>query len=111
MRPWRAGLSEGAQCLTVHPAAAQVTVTSAVELVAAIEEALALRASAATGIHSASSRSHAVCRVRLRPTGGVLTLVDLAGSVGPLLHPAPPRHHRLLFDHCNRHTFLHQSHK
>ena len=59
--------------------AAELEVGSAQELGGAIAQALALRASAATGVHDHSSRSHAVCRIQL-PGGGVLTLVDLAGN-------------------------------
>ena len=59
------------------------------------QHATALRATEATGVHDASSRSHAVCRIYISTTPqlvaagnddsttgceGVLTLVDLAGS-------------------------------
>jgi Kinesin motor domain len=68
----------------------------------ALQHATALRATEATGVHSQSSRSHAVCRIYIRSGSssstdvnsgtcyddsatneqleGVLTLVDLAGS-------------------------------
>jgi len=46
----------------------------------AIAAALRLRASEKTERNEASSRSHAVCTLRLGGEGGVLRLVDLAGS-------------------------------
>ena len=55
-------------------------------LLALIEYASALRATHATGVHDASSRSHAVCRIGIQRASaqkgqsGSLTLVDLAGS-------------------------------
>ena len=55
-------------------------------LSAYIDYACALRATAATGVHDASSRSHAVCSIRIESgrgeaqRTGVLNLVDLAGS-------------------------------
>ena len=55
-------------------------------LLALIEYASALRATHATGVHDASSRSHAVCRIGIQRANmevgrsGSLTLVDLAGS-------------------------------
>lgn len=44
-----------------------------------IKFACGLRATAATGVHDRSSRSHALCRIELEG-GNALTLVDLAGS-------------------------------
>ena len=64
----------------------EVQVTSAAGLVGLLEFASALRSTSATGVHDASSRSHAICRIAIqrhdRPKGnvGLLTLVDLAGS-------------------------------
>ena len=64
----------------------EVRVASANGLVGLLEFASALRATSATGVHDASSRSHAICRIAIqrhdRPKGdvGQLTLVDLAGS-------------------------------
>jgi kinesin family protein 2/24 len=63
---------------------AEVVVSSPADLVAMIDHATSLRATHATGVHDASSRSHAVCRVYIEYSGsgeeGCLTLVDLAGS-------------------------------
>eukprot|EP00966_Prymnesium_polylepis_P028540 660781-Prymnesium_polylepis.1 len=87
-------LNGGAPCqpLTDHAGDVQlvpsveVEVTSADGLLSLIEFATALRATAATGVHDASSRSHAICRIcvqrRAAAAGecGSLTLVDLAGS-------------------------------
>ena len=56
---------------------AVATTTSA--LLELIDRAHALRSVAATERNAQSSRSHAVCRLRL-PNGGCFTLVDLAGS-------------------------------
>ena len=81
------------------------TVTSAEEMVALIRHALSIRSTSATGVHDASSRSHAILRIYIeqppavlsegemmlrrdmnpfagppQPGEGVLTLVDLAGS-------------------------------
>ena len=64
----------------------EVPVTSPRGLLALIEYCTRLRATEATGVHDASSRSHAICRVYVQraqhPQGrsGCLTLVDLAGS-------------------------------
>ena len=59
-------------------------VQSAEELVELIEHATSIRSTAATGVHDASSRSHAVLRIYVRredsKSEGTLTLVDLAGS-------------------------------
>ena len=66
---------------------AEVPVSSAEELHRQIVEAGKLRATAATGVHDQSSRSHALCRVLLRAAGaadgavhGSFTMVDLAGT-------------------------------
>lgn len=67
----------------VHPfPSVEVHVSSAAELMALIELATKLRATAATGVHDQSSRSHALCRIFVQRacTEGSLTLVDLAGS-------------------------------
>ena len=64
----------------------EVQATDAAGLLALIEYASALRATHATGVHDASSRSHAICRIgiqraaREKGNSGSLTLVDLAGS-------------------------------
>lgn len=53
------------------------------ELTAMINHACAIRQTAATGVHDASSRSHAILRIFVQHSNGregVLTLVDLAGS-------------------------------
>lgn len=52
----------------------------AVGLAEAIAAALQVRAFEATERNAASSRSHAVCTLRIGNNGGVLRLVDLAGS-------------------------------
>lgn len=49
-------------------------------LAEAIEVAMSLRAAEETERNSASSRSHAICTLRVGSNGGVLRLVDLAGS-------------------------------
>ena len=64
------------------------TVASPDELYALIQYACGCRATAATGVHDASSRTHAILRIYIQRAGpvphttteGVLTLVDLAGS-------------------------------
>ena len=80
----------------------EIQINSAEECKAFVEHALKLRATEATGVHDASSRSHAMCQIRVehlkedssnsdiphesRPVrntnrpDGVLTLLDLAGS-------------------------------
>ncbi|KAL1503167.1 hypothetical protein AB1Y20_011226 [Prymnesium parvum] len=64
----------------------EVQVTSARGLLALLTFASSLRATAATGVHDASSRSHAICRLSVQRADatagecGSLTLVDLAGS-------------------------------
>eukprot|EP00927_Polykrikos_kofoidii_P005768 TRINITY_DN12297_c0_g1_i2.p1 TRINITY_DN12297_c0_g1~~TRINITY_DN12297_c0_g1_i2.p1 ORF type:complete len:1062 (-),score=213.79 TRINITY_DN12297_c0_g1_i2:109-3294(-) len=69
---------------SVHPyPCTEVAVESAEELLALIDMAAKMRATAATGVHDQSSRSHAICRVFIEIEGhreGCLTLVDLAGS-------------------------------
>lgn len=83
-------LNAGAPCTlttaadgSVHPyPCVEVTVTNVAELRALIDMAAKLRATAATGVHDGSSRSHACCRIFVRgdETEGCLTLVDLAGT-------------------------------
>ena len=64
----------------------EIVATNAAGLVSLIEYASALRATHATGVHDASSRSHAICRIGIQRAtaekgeAGSLTLVDLAGS-------------------------------
>lgn len=89
---------------TVHPfPVTEPTVTSAEELLAVIQHGLNIRTTAATGVHDASSRSHAILKIYIQRsdknrntavgggggggnnngkdvTEGTLTLVDLAGS-------------------------------
>lgn len=70
---------------TAHPyPCVEVPVHSASEFLALLNLATKLRATAATGVHDQSSRSHAVCRIFIECPGGdgeaSLTLVDLAGS-------------------------------
>ncbi|KAH7136707.1 P-loop containing nucleoside triphosphate hydrolase protein [Dactylonectria estremocensis] len=66
--------------------AAEHHITSAAAMLALVETAASFRRTEATDKSSASSRSHAVCRIRLvnaaRPSAedGVLYLIDLAGS-------------------------------
>ena len=84
---------EDAAGVVVLQGLTRVAVENAEELLAAVGRAQELRAVAATGVHDASSRSHAICRVFVgdtppppgaeaaaSPPQGVLTLVDLAGS-------------------------------
>lgn len=67
---------------------AEPTVSSAADLMSLIEYGCGVRATAATGVHDASSRSHAVLRIYVRSLGnsdksikeGVLSLIDLAGE-------------------------------
>ena len=66
---------------------AEVPVVSAAGLLALLEYTAGVRATAATGVHDASSRSHAMYTLHLRKAGaadgaaeGSLTLCDLAGS-------------------------------
>jgi len=69
---------------TVEPLpCAEVRVDGATGLRALFEYGASLRETAATGVHDASSRSHAVFRLHVQRAGvpgGSLTLVDLAGS-------------------------------
>ncbi|CAE8677169.1 unnamed protein product [Polarella glacialis] len=73
---------------SVHPnPCVEVPVQDASELLALIDLATKLRATAATGVHDQSSRSHAICRIFVEGDGagdgeaeGSITLVDLAGS-------------------------------
>eukprot|EP01060_Flectonema_neradi_P028719 TRINITY_DN3866_c0_g1_i4.p1 TRINITY_DN3866_c0_g1~~TRINITY_DN3866_c0_g1_i4.p1 ORF type:complete len:752 (+),score=142.90 TRINITY_DN3866_c0_g1_i4:61-2316(+) len=61
----------------------EVEVATPDELFAIVQHANSLRATAATGVHDQSSRSHAICRIYVNQPGskeGQLTLVDLAGS-------------------------------
>jgi len=68
----------------VHPyPSVEVVVKEPAELLALIDLATKLRATAATGVHDQSSRSHALCRIFMgadKDVEGSLTLVDLAGS-------------------------------
>ena len=66
---------------------AEVPLVSAAGLLALLEYSAAVRATAATGVHDASSRSHAMYTLHLRKAAaaggaaeGSLTLCDLAGS-------------------------------
>ena len=74
--------------------AVELEVLNAEELLAFVEFAQRVRPTEATGVHSASSRSHSLLRIYCKPavitastaaassghTEGILTLVDLAGS-------------------------------
>lgn len=83
-------LNQGAPCQlttaqdgSVHPfPCVEVEVSNPMELLALIELAGKLRATAATGVHDQSSRSHALCRIFVESgdVEGCITLVDLAGS-------------------------------
>ena len=48
---------------------AEVPLVSAAGLLALLEYSAAVRATAATGVHDASSRSHAMCRVHVQRKG------------------------------------------
>lgn len=50
------------------------------ELLSAMETAQSRRATSATGSNDVSSRSHAICTLRLLHSGGQLMLVDCAGT-------------------------------
>mmetsp|Transcript_16291 Transcript_16291/g.35671 ORF Transcript_16291/g.35671 Transcript_16291/m.35671 type:complete len:854 (-) Transcript_16291:107-2668(-) len=71
---------------SVHPhPCVEVGVADAAELLSLVQMAVKLRATAATGVHDQSSRSHFVCRIFVSGEGetdeeGCLTLVDLAGT-------------------------------
>eukprot|EP00941_MAST-03F_sp_MAST-3F-sp1_P003124 g3124.t1 len=85
---------EDAEGRTQLVGAEEYEVKSADDLMTVLEEAMASRATAATGVHEHSSRSHAVCRVTFwsvpksldrfsaskKKFRGMLMLVDLAGS-------------------------------
>lgn len=76
------GLSTGGDG-SVHPyPCVEVPVGEPAELKALIDMAAKLRATAATGVHDGSSRSHACCRIFVQGDAGetCLTLVDLAGT-------------------------------
>lgn len=87
-------LNAGAPVTLRTDADGQVVLTGVVEagafdaeeLLSHIDTATASRASAATGVHDNSSRSHAICRVFIRAAPppaapwGQFTMVDLAGS-------------------------------
>eukprot|EP00501_MAST-03F_sp_TOSAG23-6_P001750 GSMAST32.ASY1.ANO1.1827.1 assembled CDS len=65
--------------------AMEVVVESAEDLIRNLESAMASRATAATGVHEHSSRSHAIFRITLKDSvteefRGMLMFVDLAGS-------------------------------
>ena len=78
-------------------------ITTAEELFGLIAYACGSRATAATGVHDASSRSHAILRIYIRRARddnsnseeeGVVTLVDLAGSehkIDSMYHSAERR--------------------
>eukprot|EP00429_Kryptoperidinium_foliaceum_P003262 CAMPEP_0176021724 /NCGR_PEP_ID=MMETSP0120_2-20121206/10556_1 /TAXON_ID=160619 /ORGANISM="Kryptoperidinium foliaceum, Strain CCMP 1326" /LENGTH=489 /DNA_ID=CAMNT_0017354845 /DNA_START=29 /DNA_END=1495 /DNA_ORIENTATION=+ len=75
-------LSTGADG-SVHPyPCVEVPVSEPAELKGLIDMAAKLRATAATGVHDGSSRSHACCRIFVQGDGTetCLTLVDLAGT-------------------------------
>ena len=90
----------------VHPfPVVEPSVSTAEELIAFINHGRNVRTTAATGVHDASSRSHAVLQVYVQCTQhvehrgdhvqeGVLTLVDLAGSehkIDSMYHSAARR--------------------
>mgnify|MGYP006092427215 CR=1 FL=1 len=72
---------------------AEHTASNAETLQQLLQSAVARRETSATGANATSSRSHAVYSLRL-PSGGQLTLIDLAGSEG---------NHETLF-HSAKHT-------
>ena len=69
---------------SMHPyPCVEIPVRNAKELSSVVDHANSLRATAATGVHDQSSRSHAICRIFVHTpdgTEGQLTLVDLAGT-------------------------------
>jgi len=75
-------LKEGADSKMHVSGAAEIQVSDAAELTAAMKAALGRRETASTGANATSSRSHAVCRIRVGDgeNRGMLNLVDLAGS-------------------------------
>lgn len=97
---------------SVHPfPVVEVTVTSPEELISMINHGCNIRSTSATGVHDASSRSHAVLRIYIQKNAGnteetnpnqcpditsegILTLVDLAGSehrIDSMYHSADRR--------------------
>ena len=98
---------------TVHPfPVVEVAVPDAEALMAMVHHGFSVRTTAATGVHDASSRSHAILRIYIHEDGtdsqgggngrvgggsvseGVLNLVDLAGSehrIDSMYHTAARR--------------------
>ncbi|MCJ1314370.1 hypothetical protein MMC25_008052 [Agyrium rufum] len=68
--------------------AVETKCTTKAKLISSIEEAMALRSTASTAKNDQSSRSHAICRIRIvnndvtETPDGFMYLVDLAGSEG-----------------------------
>lgn len=60
--------------------ATSIAISSSEQLLLKIKEAKSRRSTEATDKNGTSSRSHAVCQIRITGTKGVLTLIDLAGS-------------------------------
>lgn len=60
--------------------ATSIAISSSEQLLHKIKEAKSRRSTEATDKNGTSSRSHAVCQIRITGTKGVLTLIDLAGS-------------------------------
>jgi kinesin family protein 2/24 len=60
--------------------ATSITISSSQQLLDKMKEAKSRRSTEATDKNGMSSRSHAVCQIRITGTKGVLTLIDLAGS-------------------------------
>jgi kinesin family protein 2/24 len=60
--------------------ATSIDITSPEHLLQKIAEGKSRRATEATDKNGVSSRSHAVCQIRIKGSKGVLTLIDLAGS-------------------------------
>jgi kinesin family protein 2/24 len=73
-------LSDENDSVCLRGAREEVVQGGSPELDTLISEALALRSSLATERNPLSSRSHAVCSLRLLRNGGCVRLVDLAGS-------------------------------
>ena len=75
------------RCVLPFPCV-EPTVTCAEDLLALVNHGVAIRSTAATGVHNSSSRSHAILRIFIQKRlesgqfaqEGCLTLVDLAGS-------------------------------
>ena len=84
----------------------EVEVADATALMDMIQHGFSVRTTAATGVHDASSRSHAVLRVYIYNNlvdvegEGVLTLVDLAGSEHRIdsMHHTAQRRKEVKFD-------------